>query len=228
MSDRSGTFADDPGGVPFLGFAKDAPPLRPEALDKYKAIRQGVPDAKARGRDNLDPISSCFPPGPTRIATEPRPIEIRQVPEVVYILTEVDHWVRRILTDGKPRIEGYPATWMGYSTGKYEGDTLVAETTDINEATWIDSLGTPHSEDLKVRERFRRVNRNTLEIEFTFDDPKTFTKPWTGKKVFQLQPPGTAMKDEILCEEYRKMGLRKDGYEFIKPLRSPTNNGLST
>jgi len=54
-----------------------------------------------------------------------------------------------------------------------------------------------------------------LEIEFTFDDPKTFTKPWTGKKVFQLQP-GSEMKEHVICEEYRKLGLRKDGYEFIK------------
>ena len=216
-TDRSGVFADDPGGVPFLGFSKEAPPLTAQAMEKYKANRQGITDAKARGRNNLDPLNSCFPPGPTRVFTEPRPFEIRQVPEVVYILTEVDHWVRRIYTDEKNRIEGYPVTWMGYSFGKVDGDAFVVETTDINDATWIDSLGTPHSEDLKVRERFRRVNRNTLEIEFTFDDPKTFTKPWTGKKVFQLQPPGTALKDEAVCEEYRKMGLRKDGYEFIKP-----------
>jgi len=55
-----------------------------------------------------------------------------------------------------------------------------------------------------------------LEIEFTFDDPKTFTKPWTGKKVFQLQAPGFEMKEQVICEEYRKLGLRKDGYEFIR------------
>ena len=59
------------------------------------------------------------------------------------------------------------------------------------------------------------MNQNTLEIEFTFDDPKTFTKPWTGKKVFQLQPRGFEMKEQVICEEYRKLGLRKDGYEFI-------------
>ena len=70
-------------------------------------------------------------------------------------------------------------------------------------------------EDLHLTERFRRVNQNTLEIEFTFDDPKTFTKPWTGKKVFQLQPPGFEMKEHVICEEYRKLGLRKEGYEFI-------------
>ena len=77
VSDRFGTFADDPGGVPFLGFGKGVPPLRSEGMDKYKANRQGIADARAKGRDDLDPLSSCFPPGPARIFTLPRPFEIR-------------------------------------------------------------------------------------------------------------------------------------------------------
>jgi len=56
-----------------------------------------------------------------------------------------------------------------------------------------------------------------LEIEVTFDDAKTYTRPWTGKKVYQLQPPSYEPKEEVICEEYRKPGLRKDGFEFIKP-----------
>ncbi len=215
VSDRFGTLADDPGGVPFLGFGKGVPPLRSEGMDKYKANRQGIAEARAKGRDDLDPLSSCFPPGPARIFTLPRPFEIRQTPDTVYILSEFDHVVRRIYVDGRVTPDGYPSVWMGYSIGKYEGDTLLVDTTAISDQTWIDSLGTPHSEDLHLTERFRRVNQNTLEIEFTFDDPKTFTKPWTGKKVFQLQPPGFEMKEHVICEEYRKLGLRKDGYEFI-------------
>ena len=217
VRDAAGSLADDAAGTPFLGFSKAVPPLRPEALDKYKANRQGIADARLKGRDDLDPLSSCFPIGPTRIFTEPRPFEIRQVPEVVYILSEIDHQVRRIYTHGKGRLEGFPATWLGYSMGTYDGDTLVVDTIEINEPTWIDSLGTPHSDALHLTERFRRVNRDTLEIEFTFDDPKTFAKPWTGKKLYQLQPPGSEIKDHIICEEHRKLGLRTEGLEFIKP-----------
>ena len=66
VSDRSGNFADDPGGVPFLGFGKGVPPLRSEAMDKYKANRQGIAETRAKGRDERDPLSSCFPPGPRR------------------------------------------------------------------------------------------------------------------------------------------------------------------
>ena len=212
----SGVFPDDPGGIPYLGFVKGEPPLRPMALEAYKANRKGLSDTRLKGRDDVDPSYSCFPPGPTRIFTDPRPFEIRQVAEVAYLLSETDHWTRRIFTDGKDRPDGFPVTWMGYSTGRYDGDTLVADTTGINERTWIDSLGTPHSEELHLVERFRRLNHDTLEIDFTFDDPKTFTKPWTAKKIYRLQPPGFEMKEGVICDQYRKLGLRKEGFEFIK------------
>jgi len=211
----AGIYSDDSNGTPFLGFTKDAPPLKPEALVKYRANRQGVSDAKARGRDDRDPLAFCFPPGPTRIFTEPRPFEIRQIPEMVYILSEIDHVVRRIQTAGE-KIDGYPPTWHGYSVGRYDGNTLVAETIEVTEGTWLDGLGTPFSDALRLTERFRRANRNTLEIEFTFDDAKTFTKPWGGKKLYQLQPANFEMADHALCEEFRKEGLRKSGFEFFR------------
>src|SRR5947208_12531331 len=75
VSDRFGTFADDPGGVPFLGFGKGVPPLRSEGMDKYKANRQGIADARANGRDDIDPLSRCLRPGPSRIFALPRPLE---------------------------------------------------------------------------------------------------------------------------------------------------------
>ena len=211
----AGIYADDANGTPFLGFAKDAPPLTAEAMEKYRANRRGVSDARARGKDDQDPLAFCFPPGPTRIFTEPRPFEIRQIPEMTFILSEIDHVVRRIQTQGET-IDGYPPTWHGYSVGRYDGDTLVAETVEINEQTWLDGLGTPHSDALKLTERFRRVNRNTLEIEVRFDDPKTFTRPWGGKKLYQLQPANFEMPDHALCEEFRKEGLRKSGFEFFQ------------
>jgi len=213
----AGIFDDDPGGVPFLGFTKQDPPLLPSALEIYQANRKDITDPRLKGRDDSDPSNSCFPPGPTRIFTIPRPFEIRQTAQEVYILSEMDHWVRRIYMDGRGHPDGYPSTWMGHSIGKYEGNTLVVDTADINETTWIDTLGHPHSDALHLVERFRRPNHDTLEIEVTFDDAKTYTRPWTGKKVYQLQPPSYELKEEVICEDYRKPGLRKDGFEFIKP-----------
>ena len=211
-----GIFDDDASGVPFLGFTKQEPSLQPAAMEIYKANRKDVADRRLKGRDDSDPSNSCFPPGPTRIFTIPRPFEIRQTAQSVYILSELDHWVRRIYTDGRTHPDGYPVTWMGHSIGKYDGNTLVVDTTDINDKTWIDTLGHPHSDALHLVERYRRVNHDTLEIEFTFDDPKTYARPWTGKKIYQLQPPGYEMKEDIICEQYRKLGLRTEGYEFIK------------
>src|SRR5438094_2910887 len=100
VSDRFGNFADDPGGVPFLGFGKGVPPLCSQGMDKYKANRQGIAEARAKGRDDLDALSSCFPPGAARIVTLPRPFEIRGSPDTVYILSEFDHVLRRIYVDG--------------------------------------------------------------------------------------------------------------------------------
>ena len=213
----AGIFDDDPGGVPFLGFAKQDPPLQPAALKIYQANRAGITDPRLKGRDDSDPSNSCFPPGPTRIFTVPRPFEIRQTAAEVYILSEVDHWVRRIYMDGRGHPDGYPSTWMGHSIGKYDGNTLVVDTADINETTWIDTLGHPHSDALHLVERFRRLSHDALEIQVTFEDPKDYTRPWTGKKVYQLQPANYELKEEVTCEEYRRPGLRKDGFEFIKP-----------
>ena len=79
------------------------------------------------------------------------------------------------------------------------------ETVSLREETWLDRVGTPHSDALRIVERFRRLNRNTLEVEFRFEDPKAFTKPWGGKKVYTLQTT-TEMTEYVLCEEHLEMG----------------------
>src|SRR5882672_2162763 len=126
----AGIFDDDAGGVPFLGFTKQEPILQSAAMQTYQANRKGITDPRLKGRDDSDPINSCFPPGPTRIFTTPRPFEIRQTADVVYILSETDHWVRRIYVDGRGHPDGYPSAWMGHSIGKYDGNTVVVDTAD--------------------------------------------------------------------------------------------------
>ena len=155
-----------------------------------------------------------MPEGPTEV-TRRRGFELRQFPDMVLILYNQDHGVRRVYVDGRGHPANLQHTWMGHSIGRYDGDTLVAETIEINEQSWLDSLGTPHSDALQLTERFRRVNRNALEIEFTFGDPKAFTRPWGGKKLYQLQPANYEMPDHVLCEEFRKEGLRRSGFEFF-------------
>ena len=126
------------GAQPRQVFTLEEPPMQPWALEKYKVARQGIPDIYQSGRDDLDPSYNCFPPGPTRAYSDPRPFEIRQFPDVVLMLFESDHWVRRIYMDGRGHPDAYPITWMGHSIGKYDGDTLVVDTVNINDKSWLD------------------------------------------------------------------------------------------
>lgn len=198
------------GALPRQVFTREEPPMQPWALEKYKAAREGKADLYEDGRDELDPSYNCFPPGTPRAFTIPRPFEIRQLPDVVFILFETYNAIRRIHTDGRGHPDGYPITWMGHSIGKWDGDTLVADTTGINDKTWLDALGHPHSDALHVVERFRRPNRDTLEIDFLFDDPKAYTRPWTGKKVYELMPPGFEVLEDFTCDDQLQLGRKRE------------------
>jgi hypothetical protein len=92
---------------------------------------------------------------------------------------------------------------MGYSTGKWDGNTLAVETDSLRRETWLDRIGTPHSDALRIAERFRRLNSSGLEVEFRFEDPKTFAKPWGGKKLYQAH---FEITEYVLCEESLEMG----------------------
>jgi hypothetical protein len=182
--------------------------MLPWAAEKYKAARTGA-ETWAKGIDAVDPTLSCFPYGPTRMYTLPRPWELRQTPQMVLLLYERDHGVRRVYLDGRGHPDGYPITWMGHSIGRYDGNTLVVDTVGIHEQTWIDHLGHPHSEALRVVERFRLQDQDTIQIDFTFDDPKTYTRPWPGKKLFKRAPPGFDILEDVQCEDWLEMGKRR-------------------
>ena len=210
-------FADDPtrgfigpGDIPFFGFTKQGPEMLPWAAAKYKERRTNlVRGPWDRGNDDFDPIHSCFPHGPTRMFTAPRPFELRQLPDVVLLLFESDHWVRRVYLDGRGHPDGYPITWMGHSVGRYDGDSLVADTIGMRAETWLDTLGHPHSEALHVVERFRRLDPARLQIDFLFEDPETYARPWTGKKIFQRAPPSFEILEVVQCEEWLEMGTKQ-------------------
>jgi hypothetical protein len=198
-----------PGNIPFTGFSQDEPSMHPQAAEQYKAARRGVANPWDKGADAVDPTQSCYPYGPTRSYTVPRPWEIRQLPDITLILFERDHGVRRVFTDGRGHPDGYLVTWMGHSIGRYDGDTLVVDTVALQAQSWLDQLGHPHSDALHLVERFRLLDRNTLQILLTFDDPKAFTTPWTGKKVFLRGPPGLTILDDSLCEEWLELRDRR-------------------
>jgi len=157
--------------------------------DKYTALTSN------------DPNFSCLPPGVPNIYTHAYPIEFLQVPGRVVILFEYDHYVRQIFTDGREHLKDANPTWLGDSTGKWEGDTLVVDSIGFNDKTWLDVSGHPHSEALHLTERFHRVDHNTLMIDITVDDPQAYTMPLKAQRKYILKPDWNIM--EYICEDNR-------------------------
>ena len=103
------------------------------------------------------------------------------LPGLVVILSERDVTYRQIFTDGRPPLKDPDPSFNGYSTGKWEGSTLVVQTNGFRDGIWLDRKGSPMTDAAKMTERFRRVDYGHLEIELTLDDSKAYTKPWTVK-----------------------------------------------
>jgi hypothetical protein len=116
------------------------------------------------------------------------PKKVVQTPGLIVMLFESYHSFRQIFTDGRPLPENRDPAWFGYSVGKWEGDALVVDTVGINDKTWLDDGGHPHSDALHVNERFRRPDFGHMEVQVTIDDPKAYTKPWTVKIPWELVP----------------------------------------
>lgn len=146
----------------------------------------------------------CLPMGIPATYYRPRPFEIIQLPDRVLMLFEVDHFWRVIYLDGRDYPEVPLHTWNGYSIGHYEGDTLVVETRHFigwaseDNQRWLDRLGHPFSDELRLVERIRRIDHETLENEVTIDDPIAYTRPWTGTLPFRTRDFELA---EFICQE---------------------------
>jgi len=178
-------------------FSKEEPPMTSWAMAKFKSTK--APHTGGYTGPSDDTTLTCFPPGVPRIYLFNFPMEIFEVPGRVLIVFEFGHFIRQIYTDGRKHPEDQNPTWMGDSIGKWEGDTLVVDTVGFNDKTWLDQIGTPHSDALHLVERIHRVAPDLLQIDFTFDDPKAFTRPWTGTKQFKLRPDWQI--SEYVCEE---------------------------
>jgi hypothetical protein len=183
-----------------FSISSEKPPMTPWAEEKFKANKPNVgPNAVSISESN-DPILQCFPPGVPRVyLVRGEPMEIANVSGRVLMLFEYDHFVRNIYTDGREHTKDLPGTWMGDSIGKWDGDTLVVDTTGFNDKTWLDNDGHPHTEDLHVVERIRRVNHDRLTIDTTIEDPKAYTKPWGGHAIYELKTGWNL--GEMVCED---------------------------
>jgi hypothetical protein len=188
--------------VPSPTFSPEGPSFQPWAQEKWEANRNDNPgQTNTNGRVERDPsVVSCFPTGMPRLMTEVFPFEIIQVRDRVLILFEKDYAVSHIWTDGRKLPDDPDLTYMGYSVGRWDGNTLVADTIGMKDITWLDRLGHPHSDALHIVARMRRVTQDRLQIDWTFEDPKAFTKPWTGRTIYRYRPDWI-LEEFISCED---------------------------
>jgi hypothetical protein len=159
-----------------------------------------------------DPLDGCDPAGfPRDLLFELRPFQVVQTPGKVLIVYQYQQVWRAIWTDGRELPKDPDPRWYGYSVGKWVDDyTFVVETFGTDDRTWLDNAGDPHSGEMRVEERYHRVNRDTLELTVKIDDPKIYTEPWLARDKLRLKllPDNTEIM-EMICapseaEEYKK------------------------
>ena len=173
----------------FLGVKPEDVPIRPA----------GVAVQKARRAKGEDPGLACLPFGIPLATLLSEYHKIVQTPDLMLILLELDNTMRQVYLDGRKLEDDPNPSWEGHSTGHWEGDTLVVETNGFNDKTWLDAVGHPHSEKLKVTERYRRRDFGHMDVEMTFDDPVMYTRPFTVTIPYVLQPDTDIL--EYVCVE---------------------------
>jgi len=180
----------DVPGVPGMNAVDDRtrPPLTPWGKERFDAARPLVGPRAVPGEEN-NPALRCDPDGPPKLLNLPNPFEIVQVPGRMLMFFELGHIWREIWTDGRPLPKDPDPSYLGYSVGRWEGDTLVVETTGFNDKLWDDSYGNPRSDATHLTERYRRLNQDTLELQIIIDDPKAYTMTWVSPpKLHKLEP----------------------------------------
>jgi len=174
------------------------PPLTPAGAKLYQAHLA----ARKAGKPDFDSIQKCWPHGFPRILTANYPVEIFMEPKQVSFIHEVHHFPRLVFLDAQPVAkDDRDQNWMGFSTGKWEGDTLVVFTAGVNDKTTLDEAGLPHTVDLEVTEHIKKADDNTLEDLLTIHDPKMYSKDWSTKLTFKRMPAGTRMAEYVCTDK---------------------------
>ena len=169
-------------------------------------------NAERFGQNSKDhPDAHCLPLHPIQLHLHPQPRKIIQTRDLVMILYEANDGRREIFLDGRPLPpEDVQPWWYGYSTGRWDGDSLIVESVGFKDQTWIDEYGTPASERLRLTERLHRINFGTLEIQVTVDDAKTFARPFTFTLQQRLMPDTELI--EFVCGENNLSAARLVGH----------------
>jgi hypothetical protein len=164
------------------------PPLTPWGQARFDASAPLVGPRAVAGKEN-NPALHCEPEAVPKSLVLPNPFEIVQIPGRMFMFFEQYHLWRTIWADGRPLPKDPDPNFLGYSVGKWEGDTFVVDTIGMNDKPWVDSYGNPRSEQMRLTERYRRLDHDTLEMQIIMDDPKAYTKLWVNPpQRFKLEP----------------------------------------
>ena len=183
------------------------PPMTRAAALRYSAAVK----ARRAGKPDFDTIQSCKPHGFPRILFAAYPIEVLQEPTQVTFIHEIHHMPRMVYLDMTlPKLDEMDPNWMGQSAGRWDGDTLVVESQGFNDLTTVDSAGLPHSTEMRVSERIRKLDADTLEDLITVTDPTIYTKPWSTRVTFRRQP-GLRLKEYVCTQSNPEAEARTRG-----------------
>ena len=200
------------GAAPIAPDSMLAPWMTPWAKTRFDAEKPGYGQRGAPGGN--DPILQCDPIGFPRIMLMPTPLEFVQAPGKILQFWEREHEWRPIWTDGRALPEDPDPTWFGYSVGHWEGDyTLVVETIGFNDKTWLSPTGFPHSEQMRITERYTRVDHDTIAYDLTVTDPTAYTQP--------IATPHRTMKMKTGTEIPESICVWSEENEFTQRIRNP-------
>jgi hypothetical protein len=174
-------------------FKSEDDALLPSAPRRPNAVLNARPD---------DPGLNCWPAGLPMADLVPAPFKIVQTPRLMMVLYEADTTFRQIFVDGRKHPDDPNPSWMGYSIGKWDGDTFVVDTIGFNDRSWLDGVGHTHSDALHIVERFTRRSLGRMTIEMTLEDPKTFVRPITVTFGLRLLPDTDLIESH--CSENEK------------------------
>ena len=182
-----------------------------------------VYDYNSLNESKYDPEGYCLPPGGPRMMATPYQMEIIQQPEhkrILMVFEGATHIWREIYMDGRkfPEGDALNPTYLGYSIGRWEGDTLVVENKGFNENSWFDYFGHPHTDLMSVVERWTRPNKQTLRYQATVTDPGAYTRPFTVAWTIPFDV--TAELPEYICQENNQY-LNRLTDDFGQPIFGP-------
>jgi hypothetical protein len=173
--------------------------LKPEDVPFQPWAKALFDQRKDGSHSREDPDANCLPQGVPKIHSVAYPQKFIRTPESIVVIFEAFNLWRQIFTDGRELMADPNPTWLGYSTGKWEGEIFVVETKGFNGKVWLDQLGKPTTDALRVTERFRRKDFGHMEVQITIDDSKAFTRPWNVTQQLYLLPDTEPI--EFICNE---------------------------